>query len=697
MKAQSLNSTLNLIPEPHGMKLTGGLFSATALQVIIPSGASEEDTFAADYMKIWLNDEYGVKATVAKAPEKNIPAVTIARNKGLEPEGYELTVGKDEINIKAADAPGVYYATQTLRQLFMKQDDSVTTPCLQITDYPALKQRSIHYDTKHHQGTEQYVIDFIKELAHYKVNTLVWEWEDKLAYESHPEVGAPGAFTIKEMQNLTVIARQHHVEIVPLVQGLGHVSYILKHPQYRHVREIPDSNWEFCPLKEESYELLFSLFDDAIEATPTSTYFHIGCDETYELGLGVECGCADKLKEIGKAGLMNIFLKRCTEHVESKGRKVIAWSGGYNPNSEHQPPKSMVGIVGSNSYQLNEAYKVGYHENWVYAPNPGIVPLHLPLFPWVQRSPWPENGHVREVSGTFRQTGNTIGEAARTGIPTGSITTSWDDSGLHNQCWMPRFICAAEFSWNPAERDMDDWAEIYFNRYFGTESNNLAELFKLLMESSQFYYQTLQRGVWHWYNLGKVHLPDLPRGDLEYNNYWRVRYRDLTTQALVELQNIERATTIIEKNLAADTKHKYDLEICRVNADLLKHNARLFIMLAELEETISNASDRQHFADRHKAHEYLLEAQQLISDHLANRERVYNAIVELFEQTRLPKGLSLPDKPFVHIRDRARHLAFRTADMKFLIIDEELLDMEGYLEKLTAYTKEYKAEFCSGK
>ncbi|MDA0334084.1 MAG: hypothetical protein O2782_02850 [bacterium] len=43
----------------------------------------------------------------------------------------------------------------------------------------------------------------IRTLASYKANTLVWEWEDKLAYERHPEIGSPGAFTIAEMQQLT--------------------------------------------------------------------------------------------------------------------------------------------------------------------------------------------------------------------------------------------------------------------------------------------------------------------------------------------------------------------------------------------------------------------------------------------------------------------------------------------------------------
>ncbi len=168
----------------------------------------------------------------------------------------------------------------------------------------------MHYDTKHHQDNAEYVRDFIRALADYKVNMLIWEWEDKFAYPSHPEIGAPGAFSMDEMQAFTRYARQYHVQIVPLVQGLGHVSFILKWPQYAHLREIPASNWEFCPRQDGSYKLLFDLWRDAIEATPGSAYIHIGTDETYELGKGGRCGCKARSQEVGRYGLMVDFVER---------------------------------------------------------------------------------------------------------------------------------------------------------------------------------------------------------------------------------------------------------------------------------------------------------------------------------------------------------------------------------------------------
>ena len=65
----------------------------------------------------------------------------------------------------------------------------------------------------------------------------------------------------------------------------------------------------------------------------------------------------------------------------------------------------------------------------------------------------------------------------------------------------------------------------------------------------------------------------------------------------------------------------------------------------------------------------------------------------VWEKTRLPKGLSTPDKPFFHQQDRARHFAYRSADMAYLIQDEKRLDLEGYLKSLREYMAWYKKTY----
>ena len=183
-------------------------------------------------------------------------------------QAYQLSTTAHQVEIRAKGDAGIFYGTRTLLQILKKGDRGAFVPGMQVIDWPDIPERASHYDTKHHQDKREYVESFIRDLAIYKINMLVWEWEDKFEYPSHPEIGAPGAFTMAEMQDITRYARKYHVQLVPLVQGLGHVSYILKWPQYNNLREIAASNWEFCPHKDGSYELLSDLWKDAIKATP---------------------------------------------------------------------------------------------------------------------------------------------------------------------------------------------------------------------------------------------------------------------------------------------------------------------------------------------------------------------------------------------------------------------------------------------
>jgi len=504
------------------------------------------------------------------------------------------------------------------------------------------------------------------------------------------------------MQELTAFAAQRHVEMIPLVQGLGHVSYILKHPQHAHVREIPDSAWEFCPLNEASYDLLLDLWDEAMEATPGSRYLHIGSDETYELGLGEACGCRQKADEIGRDGLMQIFLKRCAAHVESRGRRPIAWVGGYRAGAEHPPPTTIIPTNYGDAASLNDSAEAGY-DVLSYSPNPGIEPLFLGNLPWVQSSMWrDEHGRVRK--GAFRDTAEACaaaGESPRaarqgsgsgqSGTVLGTITTSWDDSGLHTQAWMPRFICAAEYSWSSGGPEIERWIDRYFRQYFGPQAHHVRELYQLLQDGSLFYYDTFERRVWHWGDIGKIHLPDMPRGELEYHPFWCRRYAQLLHRAELERQRTDRALRLIDENLERPVKARYDLELCRTVAELMRHNADLVLMLGQLEGAIKSASEI-HFADTGQALEHLERAVAMIEAHLADRAGVYEDLVLTWERTRLPKGLSTPEKAFVHVPDRARHFANRTADMRYLILDEELLDLEGYLSHLREYVDGYRAK-----
>ena len=71
------------------------------------------------------------------------------------------------------------------------------------------------------------------------------------------------------------------------------------------------------PELDESFELIKSLIDQYLEVS-TSDKFNICCDETFDLGTGVNKG-----KDKGK--LYVTFVKKLIEYLSSKGKTVMMW------------------------------------------------------------------------------------------------------------------------------------------------------------------------------------------------------------------------------------------------------------------------------------------------------------------------------------------------------------------------------------
>lgn len=683
---------LYVIPYPQQVLLGGEDFPFSGrLTIVLDPEHPDGDQFAAEELARDLKKEWNIDAVVSvHKGEKSIILTQRQAPENLKAQGYELSTAADELRITAKDESGLFYGTQTLLQLIQKTRNGYRVPGMKITDWPDISRRAVHYDTKHHQDKRSYVESFIKDLAKYKINQLVWEWEDKLAYESHPEIGAPGAFTIGQMQEITRYARRYHVELIPLVQGLGHVSFILKWPQYRNLREIADSNWEFCPLKEGSYDLLFDLWDEAVKATPGSDYIHIGSDETYELAA---CeACQAKAKEIGKSGLYHLFVKRAAEHLQKKGRKVMVWERPMGWKKSPAPAKGFTparNLVLTESYRyesphfesVRESRQLGY-EVYAYDPNPGIEPLFLP-YKFRER-----NGEI--IEGSMENSYKFLTSAAVSGAFDGMINTSWDDSGLHNQMWMLSFVTSAAYSWNGKKPGLKEFEDTFYRNYYGPAVANMGELYSLLNEGALYFSWTLERNVWHHGDIGKTHLPDLPRNDnMEYDIYWNKEYQAKVKESRDMLEKMGRALHIIENNRQIGVKNEYDFELYRTIAELIRHTCLTYLDLSALEYEIAEAN-RLTFTDKQAAYHQLEKAAEIIKSSVERRKSVYDDLVNTWEQTRLPKGVSESEKKYFHQQDRARHFANRRVDMSYLIYDEQLLDMEGYLQKLRTYMDEYK-------
>ena len=78
--------------------------------------------------------------------------------------------------------------------------------------------------------------------------------------------------------------------VIPLVQTFGHMEFVLKHPEWRHLREVAFAPNSLRPVgADQSGEvagLLLELVRQVVAAHPGLAAIHIGGDEVWGLGQG---------------------------------------------------------------------------------------------------------------------------------------------------------------------------------------------------------------------------------------------------------------------------------------------------------------------------------------------------------------------------------------------------------------------------
>ena len=495
--AETLPEPFKLIPQPRQMELIGGAgLKFGDLKAVLLNADSARPVTGPILSCLRQTDK----------DSKGVLSLKIAKGSSIpeSSEGYILVIADGKAKITSCSPAGLFYGCQSLEQLLEDARDTDTPiPACKITDYPALSYRAVHFDVKHHLDTAKYYYDSIDRLARYKINAIIFEFEDKLRYKQQPLVGAPQAISISEMVALTNYARRRHIEITPLVQGLGHASYILKHQEYSHLREDPNSNWAFCPLNEGTYQVLFDLYRDAMEATPGSRYLHVGGDEVSKIGTCHRCKPFVEKKGIFELNLY--WLNRVCEFVAEQGRVPIFWD---DMPFKHAGVWSFV-CYGEDNGQTAEVWEKGlpilnsmierYPKNCIYMRWNYKLTRHLGT---TRALDWYRDHGLTVMAATASGGGKVllddrvnfiqsyISLAAERGID-GMLCTAWDDASPHMETFWRGFIASAEFSWSQSVRTLKEYEAAYLQRMFGPECATATNLYAELFEACQFWSKTL--------------------------------------------------------------------------------------------------------------------------------------------------------------------------------------------------------------
>ncbi len=262
----------------------------------------------------------------------------ITRKKIPVDGAYELTIGRNGVEISAAGMDGVRYGARRLEQLLRESRSAVcgawdgkkpstdpgTLNFQQISDSPALPVRGMHFyfpAMRHLSFAEHLAL--LDSMAQWNLNTVIFEYENRFPYRKHSAVSAPDAFSKKEVRKLIEHARDLGLNVIPLHQSLGHVDYILRHAAYADIREEQTHCDQWCPSNPKSFRLFKEMADEVIDLHGSEGYFHIGGDETRRLGVCPQC--AERVRKDGVGKLYLDFIRQAVEYIVMRGLTPIVW------------------------------------------------------------------------------------------------------------------------------------------------------------------------------------------------------------------------------------------------------------------------------------------------------------------------------------------------------------------------------------
>ena len=450
---------ISLIPQPRQVTANGETFRLDGAHIVLADPRSAEDRFAAtdfgEELGLRVRGGRDRKAILigligARVIERALKDRKVEAPPNLNEEGYVLHVSRNGVIVAGASAAGTFYGLQTLKQLVRGEGRDAYIQGANIVDWPAMRWRGVSDDiSRGPVPTVAYIKRQLRTFAAYKLNLHSFYMEHAFSSSAHPLIGPEGgSLTPAEIRELVAYAKSYHIELVPEQQTFGHLHKALKIEKYNPLAEVPYGD-VLSPQQEGSYKLIADWYRELNELFP-SQFFHIGADETFELGQGQSREAA---RTRGVGAVYFEHLKRVRELLKPYNRKLIFWGDIALNHPE---------LIGNIPKDLIVA-------NWDYAPREDyaarIDPFkHAGLQQFVCPGVWGWNQIFPNVEASSKNIINFVRDGQAAGA-LGMINTTWDDDGetLFEMGWYG-IVLGAAASWQAGTVDQSrfdadfDWA-----------------------------------------------------------------------------------------------------------------------------------------------------------------------------------------------------------------------------------------------
>jgi hexosaminidase len=471
---------LKILPAPKEVRVAEGRIVIKPSTTILIS--NPEDRTAAESLQKEIQDRTGIKLSIESvtAAPKTTGHISLGRltDRGLRSylesqgvkvgddlgsQGYVIRATDSGVLVAGPTAQGLFYGVQTLRQLLRPEGPGAKTlaiPALVIRDWPSMEWRGVSDDISRGPVlTLDYLRMQIRTLAEYKINLLGFNMEHVFDFQTQALVAPKeAAFTPAEIKELVEYAGRYYVTLLPEQQAFGHLHQFLKYEIYSDLAETPHGH-VLTPTNPKTYDFIRQVYGEVVPLFP-GPFFHIGSDETFELGLGQTKVLA------AQQGLGRVYLEhlqKVFEIMQPYHKQLMFWGdiAVKYPELLAILPKDMIAVP------------------WDYDPKPSYENIITPYTSAGLRvvvAPGAGNWGViwPDLESAFVNIRNFVRDGQKHQA-IGALNTTWNDDGesLVDMAW-PALVFGAAASWQPGESSIEDFKSSYDWAFYRNEGNTFS-------------------------------------------------------------------------------------------------------------------------------------------------------------------------------------------------------------------------------
>ncbi|CDW59171.1 Glyco hydro 20 domain containing protein [Trichuris trichiura] len=190
------------------------------------------------------------------------------------------------------------------------------------------KRRIVHLDLKGAAPKPQHFRAFFEYFVRIGATGILIEWEDMFPYKGQlSDLRNGDAYSADDVRMILSTADQLRLEVIPLVQTIGHLEWLLKTHKFSSFRENPQNPQSVCVSNAEAVDLVLHLVDQVMAFHKDYGQFvHIGADEVYQYGECSRCVARMNKEKLRREDLLLRHIVNVSKHVKSKyGKNVLMW------------------------------------------------------------------------------------------------------------------------------------------------------------------------------------------------------------------------------------------------------------------------------------------------------------------------------------------------------------------------------------